>query len=75
MLYRSLMPLDPAAVSSVDTRLDAAGVPSDHVCIAALAPKMLELAGRRTAGTHPYLVTPQHSAVARAAVGPENVRT
>jgi len=53
--------------------LDAAGVPSDHVCIAALAPKMLELSGKRTAGTHPYLVTPQHSAVARAAVGPEKL--
>jgi len=53
--------------------LDAAGVPSDHVCIAALAPKMLELSGKRTAGTHPYLVTPAHSAIAREAVGPDRL--
>jgi probable F420-dependent oxidoreductase len=53
--------------------LDAEGVASDHVCIAALAPKMLDLSGRRTAGTHPYLVTPAHSAIARAAVGPDKL--
>jgi probable F420-dependent oxidoreductase len=37
--------------------------------IAALGPKMLELAGARTAGTHPYLVTPQHTFLARQALG------
>src|SRR5690606_34919079 len=42
--------------------LDAAGVPADHRCIAALGPKMLELARDRTAGSHPYLVTPEHTA-------------
>src|SRR4051812_6322272 len=40
-------------------------------CIAALGPKMLELAATRTSGTHPYLVTPEHTAAARAAVGPD----
>jgi probable F420-dependent oxidoreductase len=53
--------------------LDGEGVPSDHVCIAALAPKMLKLSGERTAGTHPYLVTPEHSAIAREAVGPNRL--
>jgi probable F420-dependent oxidoreductase len=38
--------------------------------LAALGPKMLELAGERTAGTHPYLVTPEHTGVARQALGP-----
>jgi probable F420-dependent oxidoreductase len=38
--------------------------------LAALGPKMVELARTRTAGLHPYLVTPEHTAVARAAVGP-----
>jgi probable F420-dependent oxidoreductase len=51
-------------------RLDAAGLPQWASCIAALGPKMLELAGRRTAGAHPYLVTPEHSAVAREVMGP-----
>jgi probable F420-dependent oxidoreductase len=50
-------------------RLNALGVPSDNLCIAALGPKMLELSRDLTAGTHPYLVTPEHSAVARKIVG------
>ncbi len=40
------------------------------IVIAALAPKMLALAAERTDGTHPYLATPEHTRVARAAVGP-----
>lgn len=40
------------------------------VMIAALGPKMLELAAQRTAGAHPYLVTPAHTAEARATLGP-----
>lgn len=50
--------------------LAAAGMPRDNVCLAALGPKMIELAGERTAGAHPYLVTPQHTAQARAILGP-----
>ena len=53
--------------------LDAADpplAPGDR-CLAALGPKMLELATTRTAGTHPYLVTPEHSRIAREAVGPD----
>ena len=51
--------------------LDAAPspVPQQDRVIAALGPKMLELAHQRTAGTHPYLVTPEHTATARAALG------
>jgi probable F420-dependent oxidoreductase len=30
---------------------------------------MLELAKNRTAGAHPYLVTPEHTVIARAALG------
>lgn len=51
-------------------RLDAAGLPRSASCLAALGPKMLELAGTRTAGAHPYLVTPEHSAIARRVMGP-----
>lgn len=37
--------------------------------LAALGPRMLELARDRTAGAHPYLVTPEHTARARQLLG------
>ena len=37
--------------------------------IAALGPKMLELAKTHAAGAHPYLVTPEHTAQARKILG------
>jgi probable F420-dependent oxidoreductase len=37
--------------------------------LAALGPRMLELARDRTQGAHPYLVTPEHTATARATLG------
>jgi probable F420-dependent oxidoreductase len=37
--------------------------------LAALAPKMLELARDRAQGAHPYLVTPEHTRRARATLG------
>jgi probable F420-dependent oxidoreductase len=40
------------------------------VLLAALRPKMLELARERTAGAHPYFVPPTHTAEARAILGP-----
>ena len=49
--------------------LDANGPPPHHRCIGALGPKMLELARRRTSGAVPYLVTPEHTRAARAALG------
>jgi probable F420-dependent oxidoreductase len=51
--------------------LDAEGVPAERRCIAALGPKMLDLARDRTAGSHPYLVPPEHTAAARERLGPE----
>jgi probable F420-dependent oxidoreductase len=44
-------------------------VPRERLLLAALAPKMLELARARTAGTHPYFVPVQHTASAREALG------
>ena len=49
--------------------LEREGVPLSQVCVAALGPKMLELAGSRTAGAHPYFVSPEHTAGARKALG------
>jgi probable F420-dependent oxidoreductase len=37
--------------------------------IAALGPRMLELAAELTDGAHPYLVTPEHTQLARSLVG------
>lgn len=62
-----------AKMTSYLDELDAEGIPADSMCIAALAPKMLALSAERTAGTHPYLVTPAHSAVSREAVGPDKL--
>jgi probable F420-dependent oxidoreductase len=52
--------------------LDGADPPLDRSSrvLAALGPKMLELARQRAAGVHPYNVTPEHTYRAREAVGP-----
>ncbi|MEV4600544.1 LLM class F420-dependent oxidoreductase [Amycolatopsis sp. NPDC049253] len=49
--------------------LDAAGVPQASRALAALGPKVLKLAGDRTAGAHPYLITPEHTRSAREILG------
>ena len=41
------------------------------VVIAALHPKMLALSAAQTRGTHTYFVPPEHTAKARAQIGPE----
>jgi probable F420-dependent oxidoreductase len=55
--------------------LDALEVPEDHRSIAALGPKMLDLARERTAGSHPYLITPEHTATERQRLGPDKLLT
>jgi probable F420-dependent oxidoreductase len=51
--------------------LDAAPepVPADSRVLAALRPRALALAKERTAGAHPYLVTPEHTRAAREGLG------
>ena len=51
--------------------LDAAEqpVPVENRVLAALGPKMLELAATRSRGAHPYLVTPDHTRQAREGLG------
>ncbi|MGV9612459.1 LLM class F420-dependent oxidoreductase [Nocardia xishanensis] len=49
--------------------LDEAGVPKQRRALAALGPRVLELARDRTAGALPYLVTPEHTRRARAVLG------
>lgn len=60
-------PLD--MVTSYLDDLDAANVPRQHVVVAALGPKATRLAGERTAGSHPYLTTSRHTAMAREVLG------
>lgn len=55
-------------VSYLD-ELDAAGVGWRDRVLAALGPRVLRLAGQRTAGAHPYLTTPVHTAGAREVLG------
>jgi probable F420-dependent oxidoreductase len=47
----------------------AGGQPPPPRLLAALGPKMLELARDRAQGAHPYLVTPEHTARAREVLG------
>jgi probable F420-dependent oxidoreductase len=58
-------------VSYLDA-LDAAEppVPREERVIAALAPRMLALARERAHGSHPYLMSPEHTRLAREALGP-----
>ncbi|EHB58305.1 putative F420-dependent oxidoreductase [Mycolicibacterium rhodesiae JS60] len=57
-----------ALVSYLD-KLDDKCVPTSRRVIAALGPQVLRLAAHRSAGAHPYLTTPEHTAQARDLVG------
>jgi len=49
--------------------LDDGGVPESGRVLAALGPRVLELARDRSAGAHPYLTTPEHTVRAREILG------
>jgi probable F420-dependent oxidoreductase len=51
--------------------LDALPPTRTPVVLAALGPKMLQLARQRTLGAHPYFVPPEHTAFARRRLGRE----
>ncbi len=62
-------------LASMRTFLDAldaspAAPPIEGRCLAALGPKMLDLAAERTAGTHTYFVPVEHTRFARERLGP-----
>ena len=50
-------------------QLDDANVPTSRRVLAALGPRVLALAASRSAGAHPYLTTPEHTAKAREQLG------
>jgi probable F420-dependent oxidoreductase len=61
-------PLD--ALNDYLDKLDEYGVPANRRVVAALGPRVLRLAAERSAGAHPYLTTPEHTAQARELMGP-----
>jgi probable F420-dependent oxidoreductase len=62
-------PLD--ALTEYLDKLDEYGVPRNRRVVAALGPKVLKLSADRSAGAHPYLTTPEHTAQAREVIGPD----
>ena len=66
-MFRKPMAKTAAYLDELDAATPA--LPVGARVLAALGPKMLELARDRTAGAHPYLVTPDHTATAREILG------
>ncbi len=62
-----------AAMRAFLDRLDGAPspLPADRRCLAALRPRMLELAGTRSRGAHTYFVGVEHTRAARRRLGPD----
>lgn len=56
-----------------DIDAQSPSVPADQRVLAALGPKMLELSRSRAGGAHTYLVTPEHTSIAREAIGSERL--
>ena len=54
----------------IDTLEGLDGPGQDRLLIGAQGPRMLDLARERSAGAHPYNVTPAHTATARERLGP-----
>ncbi|RAV17150.1 LLM class F420-dependent oxidoreductase [Mycolicibacterium sp. GF69] len=59
------------ALTAYLDKLDEYGVPKDRRVVAALGPRVLRLSAERSAGAHPYLTTPEHTAEARKLMGPD----
>jgi probable F420-dependent oxidoreductase len=62
--------LDAAAVGTAAAAAAGSAVPPERRVLAALGPRMLELARERAAGAHPYFVPVEHTAYAREVLGP-----
>ena len=58
-----------ATLASYLDQLDELKVPAEGRVLAALGPRVLRLSAERTAGAHPYLVTPEHTRQARQILG------
>ena len=60
-------------LAAMETQPYRSIAPEDEplVLLAALGPKMLELSASAADGAHPYWTTPEHTAMAREALGPD----
>lgn len=65
--YRKPLAATRAYLDAIDAT--AQPVPVERRVLAALGPKMLDLAATRSRGAHPYLVTPDHTYQARETLG------
>ncbi|WP_322761084.1 LLM class F420-dependent oxidoreductase [Frankia sp. Cr2] len=65
--YRRPMAAMSAFLDGLDTAEQP--VPAEGRVLAALGPKMGDVAAKRARGVHPYLVTPEHTRRAREALG------
>jgi probable F420-dependent oxidoreductase len=63
----------PKPLATLATYLDELDVPVERRLLAALGPRMLKLAGERTAGAYPFLTTAAYSAEARKVLGPDKL--
>jgi probable F420-dependent oxidoreductase len=62
----------PHPLGTLNKYLDQlTAVPTDHRLLAALGPRMLELARDRTAGAYPFLIRSEYTAEARKTLGPD----
>jgi probable F420-dependent oxidoreductase len=66
-LYRKPLAATRGFLDAIDAT--ATPVPVENRVLAALGPKMLQLAATRARGAHPYLVTPDHTSQAREVLG------
>ena len=71
--YRNPLKQMAAYLDAMDAATYAAPLPGPPVplVLAALGPKMLELAAARADGAHPYFVPVEHTPIARSHLGPE----
>ncbi|MEI8410360.1 MULTISPECIES: TIGR03620 family F420-dependent LLM class oxidoreductase [unclassified Kribbella] len=64
----------PKPIATLNAFLDELNaVPTERRLLAALGPRMLELARDRSAGAYPFLITPSYSAEARKVLGPDKL--
>jgi probable F420-dependent oxidoreductase len=63
----------PKPLAILNAYLDEVDVPVERRVLAALGPRMLELARDRSAGAYPFLITPTYAAEARKVLGPDKL--
>ena len=63
----------PKPLATLNAYLDEVDVPLERRVLAALGPRMLDLARERSAGAFPFLITSAYSAEARKVLGPDKL--